>query len=517
MDEATIDTIPAYLLAMSDKVARIGREEAARLDREEKRFSIPAQLTTKRKSELKAKPQGDLEALNDRYCVVSDQGRTRVLYFEEGDDFEDEGHSRKIARFMSFDDFKNLHLNRKVTVPTAEGGKKKVPMGKWWLEHPERRQYSGLTFLPGGEKEIGGKLNLWQGWGIPPKKGDWSKLRRHIEEVLAGGDQEAADYIIRWVAWAFQNPHKRAEAALVFRGKKGTGKGTLGNALCKVFGQHGIHISSADHLAGRFNAHLRDACLLFADEAYWPGNKAAEGNLKRLVTEPDLIIEGKGKDSFPVRNMLHVLMASNEGWVVPAGEGERRYVVLDVPDTKMQDPSWFKPIHEEMREGGLGAMLYDLLAMDLEGWHPRQIIKTEGLREQVLESLGPEEQWFLSLLQDGTIPGAEPGTPDMSFMDDVEVDGRIKRGLLSHARASSSRLNTLSSHKLGKYLTDRHCWKPGKRNDHGKRLWKFPPLQQARAEWEKRFGAWTWDHPEQEEWEVYTGAPDFHSKRNGPF
>jgi hypothetical protein len=30
--------------------------------------------------------------------------------------------------------------------------------------------------------------------------------RLHIELVLAGGNEEFADYIIRWIAWAIQNP-----------------------------------------------------------------------------------------------------------------------------------------------------------------------------------------------------------------------------------------------------------------------------------------------------------------------
>ncbi|MCJ2048398.1 hypothetical protein MKL01_01510, partial [Methylobacterium sp. J-070] len=84
-------------------------------------------------------------------------------------------------------------------------------------------------------------------------------MYRHIKEVLADNDVAAANYIFKWVAWAVQHPAERAQAALVFKGKKGTGKGTLGNALCQIFGQHGTHISSAEHLAGRFNGHLRDA------------------------------------------------------------------------------------------------------------------------------------------------------------------------------------------------------------------------------------------------------------------
>jgi len=62
---------------------------------------------------------------------------------------------------MKFADFGNLHMNKLVEV-----GNKKVPLGKWWLNHPRRKQYAGLTFEPGSSAEvIDDKLNLWRGWG----------------------------------------------------------------------------------------------------------------------------------------------------------------------------------------------------------------------------------------------------------------------------------------------------------------------------------------------------------------
>jgi hypothetical protein len=36
--------------------------------------------------------------------------------------------------------------------------------------------------------------------------------------------------------------------------------------------------------------------LLFADEAFWAGDRKGEGALKRMVTEPTLFIEQKGID-----------------------------------------------------------------------------------------------------------------------------------------------------------------------------------------------------------------------------
>ena len=83
--------------------------------------------------------------------------------------------------------------------------------------------------------------------------------------------------------------------------------------------------------------HMAHCSLLFADEAYWPGDKAGEGELKRLITEPTLVIEPKGVDSFQVRNSLHVIIAGNEEWLVPASGDERRFAVVGNQSQCLQD------------------------------------------------------------------------------------------------------------------------------------------------------------------------------------
>ena len=41
---------------------------------------------------------------------------------------------------------------------------------------------------------------------------------------------------------------------------------------------------------GNFNAHLRDAIVVFADEAFLVDDKEAEGVLKAMITEPELTL-----------------------------------------------------------------------------------------------------------------------------------------------------------------------------------------------------------------------------------
>jgi hypothetical protein len=334
-------------------------------------------------------------------------------------------------------------------------------------------------------------------------------MKRHMLDVMASGNREHFEYIMNWLAWADQNPDRQAEVALVFKGKRGTGKGTLGNAMLRIFGQHGVHISSTDHLTGRFNHHLRDACFLFADEAFWPGDKKAEGNLKRLVTEPTLFIEGKGRDGVSVTNMLHPIIASNEDWVVPAGERERRYVMLNVSDIHIQEATWFEPIYAELESGGYAAMLFELLKHDLGDWHPRRIPANCGLLDQQARSLPACDAWWLELMESGRLWGCDPKYPERAVSNafEAEIGGafnsRIVKqpGLFDQARALVPQLrHHTTDHELGRYLRAQGC--SNTKKVMRRQGWTFPPLAQCRAEWDKRFPGFLWRNPELFEWQA---------------
>ena len=57
--------------------------------------------------------------------------------------------------------------------------------------------------------------------------------------------------------------------------------------------------------------------MVFADEAFCAGDKQAEGTLNALVTEETHNIEPKAIDPSPVKNYMHLIVASNHEWVFP--------------------------------------------------------------------------------------------------------------------------------------------------------------------------------------------------------
>ena len=334
-----------------------------------------------------------IEELNRRHAVVFQQSGDIVVITEDRDT-----DGRHFLRFSSPAQFRDLYPQPVVVGHHAKGAPKMKPLGAAWFDHPARRFYEGIELAPNGRANPK-YYNLWRGFTVEPKKGDWSLYKRHVHEVICHGDPELTKYVVAWLANTVQKPGHQAETAIALRGREGTGKGVFARTFGELFGVHFIHLDSTRHLTGNFNAHLHNAIVVFADEAAWPGDKAGLGALKRLVTEPTLSIERKGMDIFTVPNVIHMIMASNEEWVVPAGPEARRFVVVDVADTRADDYDYFEAINEQMKNGGLAAMLYDLLDHKID-INLKRIPQTDALWEQKVHTMSqhPEQAWWFEVL-----------------------------------------------------------------------------------------------------------------------
>jgi len=432
-----------------------------------------------------------VDLLNQKHAVIGNYGdKVMVLGWEPWEI----NPNVMVPRFQTFEDFGKRYSHRYVEVKSEDGDKKKKPAGKYWLSNPDRQTYDAVTFEPGaGEVLKGNRVNLWRGFALEPKAGKWPLMHDHIHQVLGGGDPEAGRYIVWWIAWMLQHPGERAEVVLVLKGEEGAGKGILARALLRMFGAYGLPVSDQKHLTGGFSGHLQHCVFLFLDEAFWAGNVAAEGRLKSLVTEETIMLEPKYVQAFQVRNVLHIMMASNSDWVVPAGHGARRYAVFEVSADRMGDKAYFDALGAEMNNGGVEAMMFDLLQLDLGDWHPKLIYKTAALTKQKQRSLRGLDAWIETMLQRGALPYPVYNYPNRA----------LSESLLEEAKRHDQYTNdTVISVKLkevfGEFDKDPVGMKPG--NSGGKRLWIFPPLLECRAKWEKRNGGeWPW-HQDIGEW-----------------
>src|SRR3954454_2834230 len=201
------------------------------------------------------------------------------------------------------------------------------------------------------------------------------------------------------------------ETALVLRGGQGVGKTKVGQVFGSLLGDHYALVAESRYVTGQFNAHMMALILLHADEAFWAGDKTAEGKLKDLVTGDAHFIEFKGIDPIRVRNYVRLFVTGNHDWQVPAGFGERRFAVLDVSDAHMQDHTYFAAIDEEMAHGGREALLHHLLTFDLSSENLRKIPETEALLEQKIAAMNAEQIWWYETLRRGELPALAQVSP----------------------------------------------------------------------------------------------------------
>jgi hypothetical protein len=134
--------------------------------------------------------------------------------------------------------------------------------------------------------------------------------------------------------------------------------------------------------------------------------------LKGISTEPTITIEGKYINAVPMANRLHIMMATNDDWAVDASLEARRYVVLDVNESRINDFAYFKAIQDELDHGGLEAMLYDpshLPLVRFDAFNVRRVPKTSGLDEQKKQSFTVPDQWLQEILARGYVWGPQYG------------------------------------------------------------------------------------------------------------
>ena len=177
-------------------------------------------------------------------------------------------------------------------------------------------QYAGVEFaisnLPPGF------FNLWEGFAVTSTtSGKCDLFFAFIRDVICSGDAGAYKWVTQWLAHIRQKPEEKGDVALVLRGLRGTGKTLLGDIFKTLLPNNAIILSSPDELLGQFNAHLQCALFVQVEEAFWAGNKQAEGKLKTLISSPKIGIHPKFINRFEVNNYSRFLVTSNEDWVVP--------------------------------------------------------------------------------------------------------------------------------------------------------------------------------------------------------
>ena len=270
--------------------------------------------------------------------------------------------------------------------------------------------------------------------------------------MICSDNELWALYLWGWLAHMVQFPQEKPGVAVVLRSDaQGVGKSRFAEYVGSLLGRHFRTVTHGRHIHGNFNSHLKDTLMLFGDEAVWGGEKSTESVLKQLITEPNMIIEMKGKDVFEVRSYLRLMLATNSEWAAPVSLTDRRYFVLNVANSRKNDHDFFKQLIYEQNNGGSESLLKVLMDFDLSDFEVRSIPETPARLDQKFLSMEPIEKWWLEILSN----------------EDFLIGGKILNFDENNRAAKSDLLYSFNEHTK--------TYKPNHRNWEARRF--FPQFK----------------------------------------
>jgi len=365
--------------------------------------------------------------------------------------------------------------------------------GEVWLNHPLHERYHQVIFKPLGPATVReGDYNLWKGFAVTPAKGDCSKYLSHLLENVCVKDLVKYNYLIGWMAYAVRNPNEQGYVCIAITGRKGVGKNVAAEGFGALWGQHATVLTGEHLVMSNFNAHLRDLCVMIADEAFFAKDPKHEEILKGYTTGHSLHIEGKGLDVVEVNNLLHIILLGNNKHLVPATHDERRYFVLECGEAHREDFDYFEAINQELKNGGYAALLYHLMyEVDLRNFNVRKAPHTNELHRQIIESLKDADKAVYQCAYGGHLPGRPQADGTVRLKLNDLASWLNKPDQRQWGSVNIQQLQVVLG-KKGLGLEPGDPKKDSKQKDlpgmSGKsRWWVIPDLKRFREMWEARY------------------------------
>jgi len=365
-----------------------------------------------------------------------------------------------------------------------------------YINSSDMRSYSDLV-INATHTERKHEFNTFDRFDIIKQEAieeDISPFLNHIKNIWCKGDDDKYEYVLNWMAHCVQFPNIKTKVALVLMSKPGAGKGVIVQKFSKIFGsKYYLHCNDFETILGNFNSQLEGKFLVFLDECVWGGNKKDSGKLKTFITEESRQINKKNIPKYTVNCVANAIIASNEDWVIPAGKGARRFLVLDLDDEysgnkSIESQEYFTRL-SNVNEKAIAHFLYN---RDLSSFVSTKIPHSNMLQEQQTMSLGSVESFILSLLQG-----------DASLQDDgidVEMEGwhtrkNIYNSFVEYCRENNTRIEKAPTFwttlkKIFPYTTD----KKNEKKVRGDRIKHIANMETNRDLWVKYMNGWNWEH-----------------------
>jgi hypothetical protein len=481
-----------------------------------------------------------VERLNKKHALITIGGKVRVMQWGKKKQWMT-GNRMVVypdLDFLSVQDFGHYYTNDNLSVI---GKPHPVNVARIWMEHRNRKHYEGIEFDPSNNTlpKQGEAWNMWFDWWTQESgymrfldKKKYSEIKnekqalamcftymQHIQKNICGdfvGEQnnKAFQYILYWMADCLVNPTRR-RTCIALKGGQGVGKGQFVGKFSELFGNHFTHLTNSDHMTDQFNWHLKDNLLLFADEAFFAGDRKQANAMKGLITEPMRQLRKLYADAVSVPNFTSVIMASNDDWMIQSDIDDRRFFIMDVKNNWQRDKAQFTKMNDEWNSGGKEAFAYFLTEViakrndfDTYDFENEKIV-TKTHWDQIFNS-NPLIDWYVRVIdngyftykdEDGKVAKLEFEEHKTNYFRNTEA---IWRDYTEYMNAQGRSGHKFAKNRFSRLLkdlpitfsNDKSLRKDRAPDENGKvgkdTVWMFGSLDVLRSEWEKLTSSTQW-------------------------
>lgn len=299
-----------------------------------------------------------------------------------------------------------------------------------------------------------GLLNTYVPVNTPQMEGDASKWLTHLAKLFPHEDDRAI--VTSWMAATVRSPGAKHQWAMVIQGCEGNGKTLLNTVMEFAVGQRYTHFARAASLAKtgmQFNKWIQGNLYICFEEINVGDKRDFLEEIKDIITNQRIAIEGKGADQTNGDNRANILMFTNHRGAVPITKGNRRYAIFYCPQQDEKDlvpwgmdEAYFADLWDWIRgrnayahlgmDGGLKIVnhwLHHVANVD-ERYDPRgrcqRAPRTSSTDAALLESLGTVEQEVLEAVE-SEAPGFAGGWICGWHLDQLLSGQRLR---MSHAK-----------------------------------------------------------------------------------
>lgn len=305
-----------------------------------------------------------------------------------------------------------------------------------WISDPKQRIYRKYDFIPYNMiKADVDVFNMFLGmnehiYGEPSKKPQ-KTLQPYFDIVreLCGGIDKDAEYLHKFFANIFQEPTKRPPISIIIKGKQGTGKNivldAIGNMIDK---EHYITTSKSDDLFGDHAEGFYRKLLVNLNEAEGKDTFQFEGKIKSFITEDTIIVNPKFVRPSKVSNHARLIITTNKETPIPIDvkSKDRRYVVFKTTELYLKyGQSFWTGLYNYLRNPSFMATLHQyymsLNLIDFDWIKERPI--TQAYREMCSLYSPTESLFFADYIENAkwVVINADEDTPIVDKNNTIEV------------------------------------------------------------------------------------------------